>query len=143
MLWELYVLLLNMVWVGGVVRMWVSICAIEGGAGQTVEVIVVKVGSLILISHATSTGSSGQVAAAILAIQGSLVSIDGGEVIASVDGTGRVGDEMVAQLRKGALHSSQMSRYCYRFFTGRAGQEMESGSLQHELQRRLVQDQGR
>lgn len=87
-----------------------AICAIRCGAGQTLQVVVVVVDFrlvvffVVVVCIPASAGSSGQIATAVLSVEGALIGVNGGEVITGVDGRSRIGDEVVAQVGKGAFH---------------------------------------
>lgn len=86
-----------------------SVCAVDSSTGQTLQVIIVEDISLVVVCVAASAWASGQIATAVFSVQGGLVGVYGGEIIASIDGAGRVGDEMIAQLSKGAFHGRGLS----------------------------------
>lgn len=86
-----------------------SICAIHGSTGQTLQVIVVVDIRLIIVSIAASAWASGQVATTIFAVEGTLIGVDGRKIVSSVDGRSRIGDEMIAQMGEGAFHGRVLS----------------------------------
>ena len=75
-----------------------AVCAIHGHADHALGIVVVVVHVRLFIIHAAA--ARGRHAAGKIAIQNALVVARTG-----VDGGGRVGHQVVAHVRKGALHS--------------------------------------
>lgn len=104
MVWQLNVLLFRLVTIG----------AVQCSAGQAFGIIIIIVVvfvvvdiRLVVIADPTSARAAGQIATAIFAVESSFVCVDGGKVVSGVDGRGRVGDEVVAQVGEGAFHDRE------------------------------------
>jgi hypothetical protein len=81
---------------------------IHGEASHTLDVIIgVNLCGIIVIVVPTSARPARKATAAILALQETLVWIDSGEVVTGIDSRGGVGNQMVTQVSKGALHDGQ------------------------------------
>jgi hypothetical protein len=94
-----------------VILVMVTILAVDLVTGKAVDIVVFvgkDVWFVVVVTGSASAraglGRQIQVPVLVFAIQGSLVGVDGGKVIAGIDGRGGIGNQMVPEMSKGAFH---------------------------------------
>jgi hypothetical protein len=82
-----------------------SVCSVHSMTRQAFSVVVVKsqVG-LVVVADAPASWASIQISAAILVVEGALASVQGGEVVAVINGRNRVTDQVVASMGESSSH---------------------------------------